>query len=250
MGADGKALPYVDRLEVSVESNSANAKAGYRAGRWDIYVVLENSDGEDLMKTNPNTVWLDVPVSRGGNVNGFLFNMQNPMFQDKRVRNAISMGIDRQEYDDLFYDGLNQGYSNTALPWTFIRDELPTLKDHGPTFQYNPAEAKKLLEAAGVKEMEFEVLEYYITSGRDAFSPAQNMLKQIGVNIKNRHVDNPTAVTIMARRDYKEAANMIWGPPEHSIDGWVYPWYITGGGKNYIFIMLNISIFNKIICFS
>jgi ABC-type transport system substrate-binding protein len=26
---------------------------------------------------------------------------------------------------------------------------------------------------------------------------------------------------------------MVWGPPNHSIDGWIYPWYITGGGLNY-----------------
>jgi peptide/nickel transport system substrate-binding protein len=159
--------------------------------------------------------------------------MNNEKFKDKRVRNAISMGINREVYDELLYDGLNKGYSNTSLPWTFIYDEFPTLADQGPTYQYNPAEAKKLLAAAGASNLEFEVVEYYITAGRDAFAPAQDMLREIGVNIKNRHVDNPTAITILAGRSFQEAVNMVWGPPNHSIDGWVYPWYITGGGLNY-----------------
>jgi ABC-type transport system substrate-binding protein len=149
------------------------------------------------------------------------------------VRNAISMGIDRVAYDELLYDGLNKGYSATALPWAFVYDELPTLKDQGPTFQYNPTEAKKLLQAAGAENLEFEVIEYYITAGRDGFSPVQDMLRQIGVRIRNRHVDNPTAITILAERKFDEAINMVWGPPNHSIDGWIYPWYITGGGLNY-----------------
>ncbi|MGD9891345.1 MAG: ABC transporter substrate-binding protein [Dehalococcoidia bacterium] len=233
MAPDGKPYPYVDRLEVIVEANSATLKASYRAGQQHLYAVLENADGEDLLQTTPETVWLDLPVSRGGNVNGFQFNMNNEKFKDKRVRNAISMGINRDVYDQLLYDGLNKGYSNHSLPWTFIYDEFPKLSDQGPTYQYNPAEARKLLTAAGADGLEFEVVEYYITAGRDAFSPAQDMLREIGVNIRNRHVDNPTAITILAGRSFQEAVNMVWGPPNHSIDGWIYPWYITGGGLNY-----------------
>jgi peptide/nickel transport system substrate-binding protein len=233
MGADGKPLPYLDRVETFVESNPAAAKAGYRSGNWHIYVPLTTDDGEDLLKNTPNTVWLDLPVSRGGNVNGFQFNMANPKFKDKRVRNAISMGIDRVAYDDLLYDGLNEGYSNTSMPWTFIFDKFPKLADQGPNYQRNAAEAKKLLEAAGAANLEFEIVEYYLTSGRDAFAPAQDMLREIGVKVRNKHVDNPTAITILANRNFDDAINQVWGPPNHSIDGWIYPWYITGGGLNY-----------------
>ncbi len=233
MGADGKALPYVDRLEMWVSNDSAAQKAGFRSGNWFFHAPSNSADGDDLLKSSPDTVWLDLPTSRGGNVNGFMFNMKNPKFKDKRVRNAISMGIDRIAYDDLFRDGLNKGYSSTALPWPFVFDELPTLKDQGPTFQHNPAEAKKLLAAAGAENLEFEIVEWYITSTQDLFSPMQDQLRQIGVKIRDKKVDNPTAITILANRSYDDAANMVWGPPNYSIDGWVYPFYITGGGLNY-----------------
>jgi peptide/nickel transport system substrate-binding protein len=233
MGADGKPLPYVDRVETFVESNPATQKAGFRSENWYTYHPSETADGQDLLAGSPNTVWLDLPVSRGGNVNGFMFNMTNEKFRDKRVRNAISMGIDRIAYDELLYDGLNVGYSNHSLPWTFIYDEFPPLSAMGPNYQYNPAEARKLLQAAGVNNLEFEVIEYYLTAGRDVFAPAQDMLREIGVNIRNRRVDNPTAITILAQKQFSEAVNMVWGPPNHSIDGWIYPFYITGGGLNY-----------------
>jgi hypothetical protein len=64
---------------VIVEPNPAAQKAAYRAGRLYFYVPLDTADGEDLLKTSPNTVWLDLPQSRGGNVNGFQFNMNKTM---------------------------------------------------------------------------------------------------------------------------------------------------------------------------
>ena len=233
MGADGKALPYVDRAEAWVANDSAAQKAGFRSGNWQFYVPNTTEDGRDLLKSTSNTVWLDLPTSRGGNVNGFMFNMNSPKFKDKRVRNAISMGIDRIAYDELFRDGLNKGYSATALPWPFVHDGLPTLKEQGPNFQHNPAEAKKLLAAAGAENIEFEITEWYITSTQDLFSPMQDQLREIGVRIKDRKVDNPTAITLLASRTFGEAAGVVWGPPNFSIDGWIYPYYITGGGLNY-----------------
>ncbi|HLZ71649.1 MAG TPA: ABC transporter substrate-binding protein [Dehalococcoidia bacterium] len=233
MGADGKPLPYADRVEAFVENSTATQKAGFRSGNWFWYQPLDTADGEDLLKNSPDTVWLDLPTSRGGNVNGFMFNMNNPKFKDKRVRNAISMGIDRQSYDDLFYDSLNKGFSATAIPWSFIFDSFPTAKSQGPTYQFNPSEAKKMLQAAGVDNVGFEIVEYYITSGRDLFAPFQDNLRQIGVSVTDRHVDNPTAITLLANRNFNEAANMVWGPAQFSIDGWIYPWYVTGGGFNY-----------------
>jgi ABC-type transport system substrate-binding protein len=233
MGADGKPLPYVDRAEAFVENNTATQKAGFRSGNWVLYQPLETSDGEDLLKISPNTVWLDLPPSRGGNVRGFYFNMKNAKFKDKRVRNAISMAMDRVGWDELFYDGLNKGHSSTAVPWPFIFDSIPSLKDQGPTYQFNPAEAKKLLAAAGADNLSFEIVEWYLTSGRDQFSPIQDNLRKIGVSVTDKHVDNPTAITILANRSFSEAANMVWGPPNFSVDGWLSPFYLTDGGSNY-----------------
>lgn len=237
LGADGRSLPYLDRVEAVANDNQPTRKALFRSGDLDQYVTANKADGDDLVKTNPNTVWFDVPQTRGGNVNGFTFNLQNPKFKDKRVRNAISMGIDRVNFDALLYDGLSKGFANTSLPWPYVYDQQPAPQDQGPTFQHNPAEAKKLLTAAGAENLEFEVVEFYMTSGsNNTFEPAQDMLRNIGVKLVNRHVDNPTAIQTISQRNYKEGINMVWGPPPYSVDAWIYPWYITNGATNYIFL--------------
>lgn len=230
LAPDGQPYPYLDRVEAVVVDDTAALRAGFRTRDWHFWSPPNSAEGQDMLSTAPDTVWLDLPQSRGGNVNGFTFNLNNPVFKDKRVRNAISMGIDRVGLDQLLYDGLNGGYSATALPWPFVYDELPTLEDQGPTFQYNPEEAKKLLQAAGHPNLEFELVHWYL---RTTAEPVQNMLSQIGVKVNIRQVDNPTHVQIMTQRSFNEAVGVIWGPPQYGADGWIYPYYITGGGLNY-----------------
>jgi peptide/nickel transport system substrate-binding protein len=237
MAPDGKPYPYLERIEAVVNDSQPTRKALFRSGELDQYVAANIADAEDLIKTTPNTVWFDVPQTRGGNVNGITFNYQNPKFRDKRLRNALSMAIDRVAFDALLYDGLNEGYTNTSLPWFYFEDKQPTLQQQGANFQFNQAEARKLLQAAGAENLEFELVEFYMTSGaNNTFEPLQDMLRQVGVRVVNRRVDNPTAIQTITQRNYREAVNVVWGPPNFSADGWIYSWYVTNGGTNYNFL--------------
>jgi len=230
MGADGKPLPYIDNLQASFLVDQATAKAAYLSGNLDLWVVPNKENGDEGLKSVPNTVWLDVPYSAGSTVNNFLFNINNPKFQDKRVRNAISMGIDRVGMDRLLYDGLNQGWSLNSVPWIFAYDKQPALEDQGPTYQYNPDQAKQLLKAAGAENLEFELVHFYLPNQSPII---QDMLRQIGVKVNIRAVDNPTAVQLWTSKNFKDAINISWGPPNLTADGWLYPFYNSKGGTNY-----------------
>jgi peptide/nickel transport system substrate-binding protein len=178
----------------------------------------------------PNSVWLDVPISAGSTVNNFLFNLNNPKFKDKRVRNAISMGLDRVGIDRLLYDGLNDGWSDDSVPWPFAYDKPPKLEDQGPSYQYNPEQAKQLLKAAGADNLEFELVHFYLPNQSPIL---QDQLRQIGVKLNIRAVDNPTAVQLWTSKNFKDAINISWGPPNFTADGWLYPFYSSNGGANY-----------------
>jgi peptide/nickel transport system substrate-binding protein len=230
MGVDGKPLPYLDAIQAGFYPEASSAKAAYLSGNLDLWIVPTTQDGNDVMKSVPNSVWLDLPFSSGTAVNNFIFNLNNPKFKDKRVRNAISMGIDRVGMDRLLTDGLTQGWSNGSVPWIFAYDQQPKLEDQGPTYQYNPDQAKQLLKAAGADNLEFELAHFYLATQSPVI---QNMLQQIGVKADIRAVDNATAVQLWTSKNFKDAINVSWGPPNFTADGWLYPFYSSSGGTNY-----------------
>jgi peptide/nickel transport system substrate-binding protein len=79
------------------------------------------------------------------------FRTDKPPWNDKRVRQALSMAIDRKALSQAYAAGEgepDQFLSISGVAWGFRKP-----KDLGPAakyWEYNVAEAKKLLEAAGV----------------------------------------------------------------------------------------------------
>src|SRR5262249_26095304 len=69
MGADGKPRPSWRAMETSADPTRARVKASSRAANLHVYSPTDSADGDDLLKPNRDPVWLDLPVSRGGNVN-------------------------------------------------------------------------------------------------------------------------------------------------------------------------------------
>lgn len=67
---------------------------------------------------------------------------QHPILSDKNVRDAINMAINRQEIADEVYGGLAEPISNIlVLPQEFVSPNT--------TIEYDPDQARELLEAAG-----------------------------------------------------------------------------------------------------
>jgi peptide/nickel transport system substrate-binding protein len=82
------------------------------------------------------------------------FNLQNPKFKDKRVREALSLAIDRQELVDIIFLGHARVCTGPFLPDSFAFN--PVVK--APT--RDVTKARKLLRDAGYDEahpLEFEI---------------------------------------------------------------------------------------------
>ncbi len=131
-------------------------------------------------------------------------NTTHPFLSDKRVRQALAYGIDRDGIVEGLLDGqgqvLNQPFP--SMSWAFN----PNVSE----YEYNPAKAAELLAEAGwtkdgawlknAKGERFEVTLKYPTGNKVRINSAvliQENLSQLGIKVNLEIYDFPTLVTMV-----------------------------------------------------
>ncbi len=110
------------------------------------------------------------------------FNLRNKKFQNKKVRQALSLGINRQEMVDILFFGHGKVCNGPFLPGSFVYNEKVKQTNQ------NLEEAKKLLKEAGYDEKNPFSFEITTNTGNETRLNAaliiQYQLAKIGVNVK------------------------------------------------------------------
>ncbi len=142
-----KGEPHVDEFQMLIIPDQATRMAGLRAKELD-GAEVEQQDLDALKQTNPDIQIVEVEFNNNVII---YWKVDKPPFDDIRVRQAFSMAINRDEMIALVFNG--RGGWNTSVPWALSSWWLnPKSSDFGPNaryFKYDPAEARKLLAAAG-----------------------------------------------------------------------------------------------------
>jgi ABC-type transport system substrate-binding protein len=103
----------------------------------------------ELLKTVPDA-WLYRVPSLGWTNYGVYLRLDKAPFNDVRVRQALSMAINR----DIVMEIINRGDASLYGPFPWVQAGYTKRDDYsyanlGPNYAYNPAQAKKLLAEAG-----------------------------------------------------------------------------------------------------
>ena len=163
--------PFPDRMERALVPEYAARLAQFKAGN--IYTfVAGNEDIVQTKKDVPETVIYQDPLynSMTSSYNVYFGYEGDSIFRDTRVRQALSMAIDRDSYaqvlenlDRFAADGIEieWGYNSQLSPgwgeaWLDPSDEAK-FGEAVKYLQYHPEESKKLLAAAGYPDgVEFD----------------------------------------------------------------------------------------------
>jgi peptide/nickel transport system substrate-binding protein len=132
------------------------------------------------------------PIAVGGPVS-LVWNIKNPIFQDKMIRRALTMAIDRRTLFSLYH--LPPDLPITEGPYSDSLYESRQLKAGWP---YEPEEAKKILDAAGwsdknsegIREKNGQPFHFVVIVSRwnQAAIVIQSQLLQIGVKMEIRQL--------------------------------------------------------------
>jgi peptide/nickel transport system substrate-binding protein len=155
--------PYFERLEKTLIKEYASGLAQFKAKNiWNFEVSA--LDVLTTKRDHPEMVLL--PSNEiAGSLNGFqnFSKREDSLFKDVRLRRALSMMLDRDLLIETFENV--KTFTDAGLPvkeyWTssalgpglpeWIDPKTSAIGEGQKYFQFNPAEAKKLVEAAGVK---------------------------------------------------------------------------------------------------
>ncbi len=192
------------------------------------------SGGLDLMDLTPiqYTTQTDTPAfKRNFNKYRYLafsytylgYNLERPLFQDKRVRQAISYAIDKKEIIDGVLLGLGQPATGPYKPDTWVYN--PKVK----RYSHDPEKARQLLRAAGwqdsdgdgVLDKEGRPFRFTIVTnqGNDlrvkSAEIIQRRLKEVGIEVKIRVVEWATFLKEFIHAGNFDACILGWrGGPE------------------------------------
>ncbi len=137
------------------------------------------------------------------------FNLENPKFKDKRVREALSLAVDRQELIDILFFSHGRICTGPFMPGSFAFD--PTIKPP----KVDLKKAKALLKAAGYDQnhpLKFEIATNSNNSLRlYAAQIIQYQLAKIGVEVSIRAMEWQAFLnTVVTPRKF-ETILLGWG---------------------------------------
>jgi peptide/nickel transport system substrate-binding protein len=232
-------LPYIDRVEVSVDEDNASRIAAFLSGKYDLGWenpgIINRTDwvqiADKLKSTRPHLRTAEFPANVMSHIS--MRTDQKP-FGDVRVRQAMSLAIDRQGILDATAEGV--GVFNPAVPAALKDWSIPMnqLGEGAKYYKYDPAEAKRLLAAAGYPQG-FPGTMCFTTYGStvlvDAMQIILKNLKDVGIEAK---LDQKEYGAYIATCFNGNFPSMTYGPqtPFLDPDNFLYAQYYPGEPKN------------------
>lgn len=208
--------PYLDEFRILIMPDTATRITAFRDRQIDTYVTENGEEAASLVKDGITHV---EHASTG--YNSFWMRTDVKPYDDERVRRAINMSMNRDQYISII--GRGQGAPMGPLAPVFENYAL-SADDLAKAQPYDTAEAKKLFEAAGVTEIQFA----HPTSSTmpDYVQIMQQQLQQIGVAIKPTPLDAGTWVAgyFASQLEASFSFNQSYKTPHFALQ-----WYRTGG---------------------
>lgn len=252
----GKDLPVsvgqynFDRINVEYYRDMAVSLEAFKAGRFDFNLEYSAKDWATGYNSpalrDGQIIQAELPNHNPVGMQGYVFNLRKPMFQDIRVRQAIALLFDFEWANrQIFYDAYKRTHSyfeNSELAAKGLPDEgelalLEPLREQLPaevfTREFRPPvtdgsgmireqirEAYKLLTDAGYRiendrmvnaegqPLSFEFLNFQTNLER-ILLPFKRNLAEIGIDMQIRRVDVSQYINRMRSRDF-DMTSAIW----------------------------------------
>ncbi|HZU77680.1 MAG TPA: ABC transporter substrate-binding protein [Dehalococcoidia bacterium] len=224
----GARLPYLDQLALLTIPDAAARMQAYQARQAQLTASLAPSDAAALKASNP----YDFAFGQMPGVSNYLYmRVDQPPFDDQRVRQALSLALDRPAMLQALGGGT--GVPDLPVPALLRRFSTPlsALGDAARFYTRDLQAAKQLLAAAGHADGLSTTLTFTPQYG-DLFVKAaqlvQGYLREVGIQTTPVQLDYARYLTTAFRGDF---AGLAYAPREvyPDPDPYLSDYYLPGG---------------------
>lgn len=177
-------LPPFSRVTLRMIPEVATRVAAIQSN--EVQIITDVPPDQFMTLESDDSLKLDSIAS--SNAHFFYFNTKVPALADKRMRQGLSLAVDRQLLVDSLWMGNAQVMSAYQIPeWG------PLYNPDRPLDAYDPERARSLIAASGYDgtELRFRVPATYYTLGADAAQAVVSMWQEVGVNAVIELSDDP-----------------------------------------------------------
>ena len=222
-GADGKPLPYLDKINWRVISDNTQRLQALLTGEVDSAPSTSIADKDIAsVKANSSLIFQQGP---GLGWAGFMLNVSKPPFNNKALAQAVNFATNRDEVNSVVYSNLRERQDTGVIPAALGWAVDPSYKP----YTYDPAQAKaKLAEGGQPSGFSFTIL-------LDASNAQQEQLvellqseyKQVGIDMKIQSGDFNSVVVKSALSGDFQAVVLTVGGGGVDPDSWIYTTFHT-----------------------
>jgi peptide/nickel transport system substrate-binding protein len=224
--------PYIDELRWLVIEDDAAGAAAFRSKQLDVLGAglsgrLGYSQAQQVRRDNPGAVEYGFSYPELTHV---WINTRHKPLDDLRVRQAIALSVDRDEFVKTLLGGTGDWALAGAFPDTFSQQEIKQM------LRRDPQEARQLLAAAGYSDgLDIEMTYPGKAYGDDFITLLQlfqSQLKQGGINISLKSVDKDTESS--GRKNGTYTISITPGLSlEGDIDSYLFQFFHPSSKANY-----------------
>ena len=232
-----KGRPYLDGLRYLIIAERGTATAALQAGRVDVAFPGETPKpiADQLKKAAPQLVITQV---NSGILDHLTINTRKPPFDNVKMREALSRGIDRKALIAAVYQGgAVLGSSMMPRPygvWGILEPDLRTLPGYGEPGDER-AKTRTLLADAGFgpnKPLKVEVLTRRLPAFVDISSFVIGELRRVGIDASLRQVDTPQWGPLQTRGEFEVGVDRNGVEPDDP-DANFYEHFACQSSRNY-----------------
>lgn len=220
-----KGAPAIKYVVVRAVPEENSRVIGLETGEIDMTADL-GAESRKVILDNPDKI--NYMEASGVSVNYIGLTTNKGILQDRDVRRAIAMAIDRDAIIDSIMMGTVKKANSFIAPATFGYSEDSKVLD------YNPAEAKRIIEEKGLTGAKLSLGVSNSAVRMQMCEIIQAQLKEVGIDVSIESLEWGTFLAATARGDL-DLFTLGWGPSTYDGDYGFYPCFHStqmGGAGN------------------